>query len=182
MDVMLDALSDDLVMLRRAQFMLNKMKDYNPDLSQAESIVGMLVYAKSDIPTEVIPKFSSASQALAVEWVSFQLSAREGVGCALTAPLTRILKTLCCIEMEAALNNMHPLRPDETAAAFFKLGELQHKVDFMSSYYGAANCVLLDIAYDENIIQIQHMKDRFLADIEEMDNHIPPMPGFPPQP
>ena len=165
-EVMLDAVMANACFHASAQRMLRTMQDHIPDLSREEAIIGMMVGALGFIGQEEYDRFSPSLQAVAGEWNDFSFhAAASKPPYTLPPAFTRILKTMDLIALEDILAKPESVNADvaEMTALYWDIIAALHKSEKRAPYYGASECMSLDIVYDEIILQLQTRRDDLFA-------------------
>ncbi len=83
--------------------------------------------------------------------------------------MTRILKTIYLMRMEDALLKPEPNDRSGLNEEFWDLHHVLHKTERLSAWFGPSECAVLDMVYDENILQITARRDNASARSAELD-------------
>lgn len=177
-DVLMDTLERPL-WIAMAQEFLHRMQDHNPNVPRCEAIIGMLVGVMGRVPQEAHDKFTPALQVLSSQWAGFCDSINSrGAPFALSPELTRILKTMSFMELEAAFDKSDVTSREDMIHHSWKIPYAIDRAKGRAAYFGPSECMSLDIAHDEMIAQLQTRYADLLVRIQHSTG---PQPK-PPQP
>lgn len=165
-EVMLDALTTNSYFYESAQRMLRTLQDHNSDLSREEGIIGMMVGTLGLVGQNEYDRFSPSLQSIARAWNDFFFHAGANKDpYPLSPAFTRILKTIDLIALEDVLAKPDPVNASvaEMTGLYWDIIAALHKSEKRAPYYGASECMSLDIVYDEMILQLETRRDDLFA-------------------